>query len=447
VNRVSETASNQQTSYMNRVIAASSIGTILEWYDFYLFGTTAALAYFTATFFPGFDPNAAMLAAFSGYAVGFIARPLGGLLFGILGDIYGRKAMLIATVTLMGAGTFAIGLLPGYAVLGIFSTIILVVLRLMQGLSTGGEWGGAALMVVENAPPNRRGFYSSFVQIGVGGGFILATAIFFGVGAVLPPEAMESWGWRIPYLLSIVLLGLGFYIRIKIAETPVFEEVKEERNVERLPILTAFRMHPKEIASATGANLTTSALGSTLYIYGLSYATQQVGFGNQPMLAVLTLTQLFGVAAIIYAGWLSDRIGRKRVFYTGALSIIILAFPFFMLINTGSIVLAAVAFLLMNLFGTWSYAVLAALFSESFDPRVRYTALSVGYQLGGILGAGLAPLILLTLFTWSGTFVSSSLYLIAIAIIGIVSVAFLSVRWSEEDPTKLQPRTSAVQGR
>ncbi|MBX6765252.1 MAG: MHS family MFS transporter [Rubrobacteraceae bacterium] len=420
----------EQRSSIVRVIVASSIGTIIEWYDFYLFGTVAALGFLTPLFFPGFNPLAGTLAVFGSYAVAFIGRPIGGFVIGNLGDKIGRKKTLLITVVLMGAGTFLIGLLPTYAIIGLAAPILLVILRLIQGFSAGGEWGGAALMTVEHAPPNRRAFYSSFVQIGVGGGFIIGNGVLLAVSYALSNKQLAAWGWRIPFLLSVVLVLIGFYIRSRISETPVFvEEVERKRREARVPLFEVIHKYPREVLCATGANLATSAQGTVLAVYAVAYAVGQAGASPDFMLSLVIGTELLGIFTTIGVGWWADNGGgKKRLALASFLFQIVWAIPFFKLIDTGSSLLIAIALIVLPLLALWAYPVLAALLGELFPPEVRQSGMSIGYQLGGILGAGFAPAILSAIYGTTHDSAFLSLYVIVIALIGFVSIVTMKTR-------------------
>lgn len=426
-----------QTSSIRKVALASAIGTTIEWYDYFIYGTAAALVFGTL-FFPEFSPLVGTLAAFASFAVGFVVRPLGGVVFGHLGDRVGRKTMLVISLTLMGVATFCIGLLPTYASIGVLAPVLLVALRLVQGFAVGGEWGGAVLMAVEHSPNNRRGFYGSWPQVGVPAGIILANLAFLVFASTLSEEQFAAWGWRVPFLVSIVLVGVGLFIRLRIEESPMFNRVKESASVARMPIVDVFRTYPKEVLLAGGAFIANNATGYLVMVYILSYGTQVVGLSRSVMLALVLVTAAVGVFAILGFAALSDAVGRRKVFLSGAVAQALWAFPFFWLINTGSAALVLVSLVAMLVASFAMYGPMAAMFAEIFGTRVRYTGASLGYQLGSILGGGLAPLIAASLYAATGTSLSISAYIVVISIISFISV-FLIVETYQSDIERVQP--------
>ena len=404
-----------------RVVVASFIGTAIEWYDFFLYGTAAALV-FNQLFFPTFDPIAGTMAAFATYAVGFFARPLGGVIFGHFGDRVGRKSMLVTTLMMMGLSTFCVGLLPSYGQAGVVAPVLLVGLRFVQGLAVGGEWAGAVLMVVEHAAPHRRGLFASWVQVGVPVGLLLATGVF-SLFAALPEAAFLAWGWRVPFLLGILLTGIGFFIRLRVLESPLFEEAKNERPAPKLPLLEVLRTHPRSVLLAMGARLAENAFFYIFTVWVLSYATQQLGLAKSTLLHGVLLGSAAQLVAIPFFGALSDRLGRRPVYLGGALFLLALAFPFFWLVDTKSTVLVWTAIVIGMVGHAAMYGPQAAFFSELFGTRTRYTGASLGYQLAAPLAGGLAPLIASALLGWSGGEPwPIALYLTAMAIVTIGSV-------------------------
>src|SRR5215510_14523968 len=382
---------NKQASI--RVVAlASLIGTTIEWYDFFLYGTAAALV-LNKLFFPTFDPMSGTLISLATYSVGFVARPLGGIVIGHYGDRIGRKSMLVLTLMIMGIATFLIGALPTYAQLGPLAAVLLVLLRVAQGFGVGGEWGGAVLMAVEHAPPGKRGFYGSWPQIGVPAGLMLSTIVFTPFSR-LPEQDFLSWGWRIPFLLSILLVAVGLLIRIRIIETPAFSKMKEEKQEARQPFLDVFRHYPREVLVAMGARFVENGAFYLYTVFVLVYATDHVGMDRSIVLTAILIAATCELIAIPLFGALSDVIGRKPVYLIGAVSTFVLAYPLFWMFDTASPALVRVALILALALGHAAmYAPQSAFFSELFGARVRYTGASVSSQLTAVVAGGLAPLL------------------------------------------------------
>ncbi|MQA84507.1 MAG: MFS transporter [Streptosporangiales bacterium] len=389
------------SSSMRQVVAASFIGTAIEWYDFFLYGTAAALV-FSKLFFPNFSELAGTLAAFATFAAGFLARPLGGIVFGHFGDRIGRKSMLVVTLLVMGVATFLIGLLPTYATIGVAAPTLLVLMRLLQGFAVGGEWGGAVLMTVEHSPKARRGFYGSWPQSGAPCGLVLATGAFAAFSA-LPDEQFLAWGWRVPFLLSAVLVAVGLFVRLRLLETPDFAQVKEAREEARLPLVEAIKGHPKNVLLAFGACMAPFLNFYLLAVFVLTYATSNLGIEEGTALVVVAVASAIEVVAIPGYAALSDRLGRRAVFIGGAVAFGLFAYPFFLVTAGGSVAaFAAMTILGLSIIHPAMYGPLAALFAEMFSARVRYSAASLGYQIGGVLGGGFAPFILTSLLAAAG---------------------------------------------
>jgi MFS transporter, MHS family, shikimate and dehydroshikimate transport protein len=419
-------ASPPTAASINRVALASLIGTTIEWYDFFLYGTASALV-FGKLFFPNFDPLTGTLAAFGTYAAGFAARPVGAIVCGHFGDRIGRRSMLVLTLLIMGIATFLIGLLPTYHTIGIWAPVLLVLLRLAQGFAVGGEWGGAVLMAVEHSPKGRRGFYGSWPQIGVPAGLLVSTFVF-GQISKLPDEALLSWGWRVSFLLSIFLVAVGLFIRLKVVEPPVFTEIKKNRAEARVPILDTIRQHPRNLLLAMGARVADNA---TFYLYSvfiLTYATQpQIGFTRPAVLNAVSIASIFQIVTLPVFGLLSDRLGRRPVYLFGAIFTAFFAFPFFHLIDTANswlLILAVAAALGVG--HASMYGPQASFFSELFGTKVRYTGASIGYQASTVLAGGLAPLIATNLLQRTGSSWPVALYIIGVAMITMISVSLAS---------------------
>lgn len=384
-----------------RVLLASTVGSALEWYDFFIYGTASALV-FGELFFPKLDPTTATLAAFATFGVGFFARPFGGMVFGHLGDRIGRKPVLVITLLLVGVGTFLIGLLPTYETAGIWAPVMLVVLRLVQGFGAGAEYGGAVILAVEHAPPDRRGFFGSWAALGVNFGLLLATGVFALV-SLLPKEDFLSWGWRIPFLLSIVLIAFGFYIRARVSETPVFSKIATNAKSARSPVIEAFRKHPREFLVVFGARLAENGLGFLYPVFTLSYMTKQLGLSRTMVLSGIMFAYAISLATIPFFASLSDRIGRRPVYGGAALFSAVMAFPFFLMVDTGSPVLIWFALTLVIAVGVAGmFGSQAAYFAELFGARLRYSGFATARELGSLLAGGPAPFVATLLLVWAG---------------------------------------------
>jgi metabolite-proton symporter len=418
-----------QPNNIRRVVIASFIGTTIEWYDFFLYGTAAALV-FNKLFFPNFDALAGTMAAFATYAVGFFARPLGGIVFGHYGDKIGRKSMLVTTLMLMGMATVLIGLLPTYEQIGVAAPILLVTLRFVQGFGVGGEWGGAVLMAVEHGHESKRGFHASWVQAGVPVGLLLANGVFH-LASSMDEKAFLAWGWRIPFLLGILLLGVGMFIRLKIMESPIFTEAKTADPGPKVPILAVLRDHPRNVVLAMGARFAENAFFYIFTVLVLSYGSQQLGMAKSSLLNAVLVGSAVQLIAIPYFGALSDKLGRRPVYLGGALFLTAFAFPFFWLLETRQTGLVMAAVVIGLIGHAAMYGPQAAFFSELFGTRVRYSGASLGYQLASPLAGGLAPLIATALLERSGGKPwPVAIYLIVMAAITLVSV------WLVEETSK-----------
>ena len=405
------------------VAFASLIGTTIEWYDFYLYGTAAALV-FNRLYFPTFDPFVGTLAAFATYSFGFAARPIGGIVVGHFGDRVGRKSMLVLTLTITGLATFGIGLLPTYDLIGPWAAVLLVLLRLAQGFGVGGEWGGAVLMAVEHAPAHKRGFYGSWPQVGVPAGLVLATASFTIAGR-LPDDQFLAWGWRVPFLLSILLVVVGLVIRLRIVETPAFARVKDAGAESRRPIVEVVKTHWREVLLAIGVRMAENG-GFYIYtVFVLVYGTQVVGLGRQTMLNAVLIGAAFLLPALLVCGSLSDRFGRRPVYLFGACFTALFAYPLFLLLDTGSAALVSATLVAALVFGQAPmYGPQAAFLAELFGTRVRYSGASLGSQLSSVIAGGLSPFIATALLPYGKTALAA--YLIGMALVTIVAVLLAS---------------------
>ncbi|MGH3148504.1 MAG: MFS transporter [Rubrobacter sp.] len=415
-----------QISSIRTVALASLIGTTIEWYDFFIYGTAAALV-FPALFFPEQTPLIGALLSFATFGVGFFARPVGGAIFGHYGDRVGRKAMLVITLMMMGVATFVVGLLPTYAAIGVAAPIILTLLRFVQGLGIGGEWGGAVLMAVEHAPRGRRGFYGSWPQMGVPAGLILSNAAFLLL-AGLSDEQFLAWGWRIPFLVSIVLVAVGLFIRLKLMESPGFTRVKETGTEARTPIVEVLRQYPKQIALAAGAFIIINSYFYILVAYIISYATaESVGISRGTIVGVLLVSSTVMFFTTPAFGALSDRVGRRTLYLIGTVGMGASAFFLFWAVDTGVTAWILVAHTAaLAIFLAMAYGPQAALYAETFTTRLRYSGASLGYQGGAIFGGAVAPFISTALFAWTGASVSIAIYVAAMAVISFVCMYLIT---------------------
>ena len=416
---------------IRRVILASFIGTTIEWYDFFLYGTAAALV-FNRLFFPNVDPLTGTLSAFGTFAVGFIARPFGGLIFGHFGDCIGRRSMLVCSLLIMGIATFIIGLLPTYQTIGILAPILLVLMRFAQGIGVGGEWGGAVLMAVEHSAGSKRGFHGSWPQMGVPAGLLLSTLVFSFFSTALSETQFLTWGWRVPFLLSVILIGVGLFIRLRIMETPAFLQLKENELLPQKPIVDVLRTHRRNVLLGMGMRFAENGAFYIFTVFVLTYGESQLRLPKSIMLTGVVLSALLGLFTTPAYGALSDRIGRRPVYLGGALFTLFFAFPFFWLLDTRSPVLIWLAIVLgVNLGHDAMYGPQAAFFSELFGTRVRYTGASLSYQLSSVFAGGLAPLIATALLAKVGTSAVAA-YVAAMALITVVSTLLVTETYQGE---------------
>jgi len=407
-----------------RVLLASAVGSALEWYDFFIYGTAAALV-FGELFFPKADPTIGTLLAFATFGVGFVARPFGGLVFGHLGDRIGRKPVLVITLMLVGAGTFLIGLLPTYNSAGVWAPILLVLLRLVQGFGAGAEYGGAVIMAVEHAPPGKRGLFGSVAPMGVTIGLLLANGVF-ALFSALPKDEFLAWGWRMPFLFSVVLILMGFYIRSRVSETPVFSEIAAKNKAARSPVVEAVRKHPREFLVVLGARLAENGLGYLFPVFALSYMTQQLHLPKAMVLQGNMLAYAVQLLAIPLFAMLSDRIGRRPVYMGGAIFSALFAFPFFILVNTQSQPLIYLGLILGVAVGVGAmFGPQAAYFAEMFGARLRYSGFAFARELGSILAGGPAPFLAASLLIWGGGQPwGVATYMVVLSLITVIAVYF-----------------------
>jgi metabolite-proton symporter len=404
-----------------RVALATLIGTSIEWYDFFIYGAAAALV-FGKLFFPTASPLTGTLLALSTFGVGFVARPIGGVVFAHFGDRIGRKSMLVLSVLLMGGGTFVVGLLPTAATIGVAAPILLVLLRIVQGIGLGGEWGAAAVMAVEHAPPHRRGFFGSWPQVGVPAGMLTANLALLVMSGGMSEEAFLSWGWRVPFLASIVLVVVGIVIRLKVDESPVFEQARAAGKIERQPVLAVLRKQPVNVLRAAGLRF---AENSTFYIHTtfvLTYGTTTLGMERNDLLLAVIVSSAVGLVSLPFYGWACDRFGRRPVVLWGSLVLLAMSWPYFWALDTRSLPLIVLATVVaVNVGNSAVYAPQPAYFSELFEPEVRYSGASIGAQAASVFAGGLAPVIATALLSATGGYDAIALYMSAMVMITIVT--------------------------
>jgi len=419
----------RQRASIRQVALASFIGTAIEWYDFYLYGTAAALV-FPKLFFPHFSPLAGTLASFGTFGVAFIARPIGGVVFGHFGDRIGRKSMLVITLLLIGGATFLVGLLPGFEQVGVLAPIFLVMLRFLQGFAVGGEWGGATLMAVEHAPEKSRHFYGSWPQTGAPAGLILSTAVF-GAFSSLPNQQFFAWGWRVPFLLSIALIGVGLFIRLRILESPSFSRVKELGAESKVPLLEVLRDYLSAAVLAIGMVLIVMAGYYIVTTFTLSYITRSLGVPRNVALKGLLVAGAAQTAGILIFSWVADRVGTRLVAIWSAACIFLLSYPYFWLVDTRRPALIWLAMSVWMFAEGSLYGITGVYLAGLFPARVRYSGISFSYQMAGMLGSALAPIISTALIQWAGgASWPVATYLAITAFISLIAAYLASDRYS-----------------
>jgi MFS transporter, MHS family, shikimate and dehydroshikimate transport protein len=425
----------QKNSEALKVALASLVGSTIEWYDFFLYGTASALV-FRDLFFPQFSALVGTLLSFSTMAVGYIARPLGAVVLGHFGDTLGRKAMLVGSLVLMGVATTIIGLLPSFDAIGVAAPVILVIARLLQGFAVGGEVGGAITMAVEHAPDRRRGLYGGFPQLGVASGLVLANLVFLASNAAMSSEQFKAFGWRIPFLLSVILVLVGIYVRLKVSESPIFKFMKRAGEELTIPLVSLIGRAWKEILIVAFSTLFTNVMGFIGLIYMLSYATTTLGFTRSTILTFTIIANAIEIPATLYFAHLSDRLGRRTIYLWALAFAIVWGAVFFPLVNTAIPAVVFIAILVARLCIAAIFGPQAALFSELFDTNIRYSGISIGYSVSSIIGAQTPAIAALLVAATGGTFVLSG-YIAAAALISFITALFLRETYKVDLQAKL----------
>jgi MFS family permease len=433
--RPSALSADEHRAQLRRAVIASTVGTTIEWYDFLLYGTMAALV-FGKLFFPRSSPIIGILESFGVFFVGFVGRPIGAAIFGHWGDRIGRKATLIVTLLVTGIATAAIGLVPTYDSIGIWGAVLLTLIRLIQGIGVGGEWGGSVLLAMEWARTDKnRGFLSAWPQFGAPAGLFLANVAVLAF-SWLSGDQFQTWGWRVPFLLSVIMVGIGLWIRLGILETPVFQKVLEEHRVERVPVWEVLKRQPKQVALTALLRMPEQAPGYIVGAFIFSYGTAVLGMPRNFLLIAVISQTVLGFLWVVVAGHLSDRIGRKNMYMLGALFMGIFGFIYFAMLDTGNPVIIFIAIALSLLPVMTQYGPEAALIAESFTPRLRYSGSSLGYQLASIIAGGPSPFIATWLFATYHSSLPIAIYIAICAVIGIVSTALLTDYTSKDISTE-----------
>ncbi|WP_067540342.1 MFS transporter [Nocardia crassostreae] len=415
-----------------KAFAASLTGTALEWYDFAIYSTAAALV-FPQVFFPGEDPLTGTILAFSTYAVGYLARPVGGFVFGRLGDILGRKRLLVITLLMIGISTFAIGLIPGYVTIGIAAPLILVVLRFAQGVAVGGEWGGAVLLSSEYGDPRRRGFWASAAQVGPPAGNLLANGALALLTVVLSEDQFEDWGWRLAFLASAVLVGFGLWIRLRLEDTPVFQALPESGERPEAPISEVFREQTRPLVAAVLARLAPDVMYAMFVVFSITYGTKHLDFERTDVLVAVLIGSAFQLFMIPWAGAISDRINRRLVYGVAAVGGLVWTFVFFPLIGTNSQLWLTVGITVGLAFHSFMYGPQAALITEQFSVRLRSTGSSLAYTIAGVFGGAMAPLLFTTLLSRFDSWVPLGIYILIVTVLTVLGLYLTRDRDTAED--------------
>jgi metabolite-proton symporter len=432
--RTTDAVVTAPAAYVRRVALASAIGTTIEWYDFFIYGTAAATV-FGPRFFPQVSPLAGTLASFATFGVGFIARPIGGVVMGHFGDRVGRKSMLVWSLLLMGVSTLGIGLLPDYSQIGAWAPALLVALRLLQGFALGGEWGGAVLMSIEHAPPERRGFYGSVVALGLPLGIVLSNAVFLVSSVLVDPAAFAAWGWRVPFLASAILIGVGLFIRLGITESPVFTELRSQGDTRRIPVVDVLRTNAWTVLLAAASYTGISALGYVGLVYYVSYATRVLRLSLPTVLAPLLVAAVVFAASVVACARWSDRIGRRRIMVWGNAALVAWSAAFFPLLDTQSVPIIWLTLCVMLALQGAYIGTQPAVFAELFPASIRYSGASLSNTLGTILGGAPAPFVAAALYDAYGSSAAVGAYITALAMVSWLAV----LRLKETLPAATSP--------
>jgi metabolite-proton symporter len=439
-------SASDHSAQLRKAVIASTIGTTIEWYDFFIYGTAAGLV-FGNLYFPKEDPLTGTLAAFGTYFIGFVGRPIGAAIFGHYGDRIGRKATLIATLLCMGIATFLIAFVPSYASIGIWGAVLLTVLRMIQGIGVGGEWGGSVLLSMEwSRHHGQRGLVASWPQFGVPCGLFLANLSILAFSA-WTGDQFNTWGWRIPFVLSIILVGVGLWIRLGILETPVFQNLLNEKKIERTPIVEAFKKQPKEIVLSALLRMAEQAPFYIFTAFIFAYAVGTLHMSRNLILTAVLVASCVSFITIPLSGHISDRIGRRKMYLIGAAVTGLFGFLYFGMVDTAIPSAVFIAVVLSLIPHDIQYGPQAALIAEAFTPRLRYSGASLGYQLASVIAGGPAPLIATALFAAYQTGYAISIYIAACAVISLVSAAFMPDYTNQDISKEYDERESAAEAR